>query len=111
MATKIQFTHDGKDYCLEFNRKTVRAMEESGFVASRLFDAPMTMLPDLFAGAFKAHHKFLDRKVIDGLYDKFKNKKALLSTLTKMYNEPINALLGESDEEDEGNMIAWEETN
>ncbi len=111
MATKIRFEHEGKEYTLEYTRRTVRYMEDKGFVASRLFDAPMTMLPDLFAGAFQANHRFLDRKVIDGLYDKFKNKKALLSTLTKMYNEPIEALLADDREEDEGNMIAWEETN
>ena len=104
MATKITFTYDGKDYCLEFTRKTIRRMEESGFVASRFEDAPMTVLPDLFAGAFLANHKFTDRKVIDEIYDKLTDKRSLIDTLAKMYNEPIEALMADGDE---GNGIAW----
>lgn len=104
MATKITFSYDGKDYCLEYTRKTVRQMEEQGFVASRIDAAPMTVLPDLFAGAFKANHKFTDRAVIDAIYDKMLDKKSLIDTLAQMYSEPILALTTDGDE---GNGITW----
>lgn len=104
MATKITFTYDGKEYCLEFTRKTIRRMEESGFVASRFEDAPMTVLPDLFAGSFLANHRFTERKIIDEIYDKMTDKRSLIETLVKMYNEPIEALTADGDE---GNGIAW----
>lgn len=105
MATKITFNFEGKDYCLEYTRKTVKQMEDRGFVASRFLEAPMSTLPELFAGAFLANHKYTDRKVIDAIYDKMKDKKALVGTLTTMYNEPIEALMSDGDEE--GNGIAW----
>ncbi len=104
MATKITFTYDGKDYCLEYTRQTVKKMEERGFVASRIADAPMTILPDLFAGAFLANHRFVDRKVIDAIYGLMTEKRELVETLAKMYNEPIEALMADGDE---GNGIAW----
>lgn len=104
MAIKITFSYDGKDYCLEYTRQTVKKMEERGFVASRIAEAPMTILPDLFAGSFLANHRFVDRKVIDGIYDQMKDKRSLVDTLAKMYNEPIEALMADGDE---GNGIAW----
>ena len=107
MATKISFSHEGKDYCLEYTRKTVKTMEDRGFVAARIVEAPMTILPELFAGAFLANHKFTDRKVIDAIFDKMQDKKALVDTLAQMYNEPIEALMTDADE---GNGIAWTTT-
>lgn len=104
MATKINFTYDGRDYTLEYNRKTVKRMEDNGFVASRIIEAPMSVLPDLFAGAFLANHKFTKREIIDEIFDKMTDKQQLIDTLSKMYNEPIRALMEESDG---GNGIAW----
>ena len=108
MATKINFTFDGKDYCLEYTKRTVKQMEDRGFVASRFIEFPMSTLPDLFAGAFLANHKYTDRKVIDAIFDKMTDKKALIGTLSTMYNEPIEALMAGEDEE--GNGIAWTAT-
>lgn len=107
MSTKISFTFDGKDYCLEYTRQSVKTMENRGFVAARIVEAPMTVLPDLFAGAFIANHKFTDRKVIDAIFDKMQDKKQLVETLSRMYNEPIEALMADGDE---GNGIKWETT-
>lgn len=104
MSTKINFTFDGKDYCLEYTRQSVKTMEGRGFVAARIVEAPMTVLPDLFAGAFIANHKFTDRKVIDAIFDKMHNKQQLVETLSQMYNEPIEALMADGDE---GNGIEW----
>lgn len=102
--TKISFTFDGTDYCLEYTRQTVKKMEDRGFVAARILEAPMTVLPELFAGAFMANHKYTDRKVIDAIYDKMTDKRQLVETLTQMYNEPIEALMADGDE---GNGIKW----
>lgn len=107
MSTKISFTYDGKDYCLEYNKKTVKAMESRGFQLGRFIEAPMTTLPDLFAGAFLANHKYTDRKVIDAIFEKMEDKKALVETLHTMYNEPIDELMSDVEE---GNGVAWETT-
>lgn len=105
MATKICFTHEGRDYCLEYTKETVKDMERQGFVASKVLDAPMSMLPELFAGAFRANHKYTNRKIINDIFEKMTDKRALVDTLSQMYAEPISALM--EDSEDEGNGIAW----
>lgn len=107
MATKISFNYEGQDYCLEYTKQSVKTMENRGFIAGRILEAPMTVLPDLFAGAFLANHKYTDRKVIDAIFDKMKDKKQLVETLTQMYNEPIEALMSDGDE---GNGIQWATT-
>ena len=109
MAKQITFTFDGKDYTLEFTRKSIEHMEKKGFVASELIDKPVSMLPELFAGAFIAHHKFEKRDVIDKIFSKFTNKEDLVSRLSEMYQEPIESMFDEPAEA-EGNVkwgVTW----
>ena len=109
MAKQIIFSYEGKDYTLEYTRRTIRQMEDEGFVANDIDDRPMTLLPALFAGAFKAHHKFVKRDVIDKIYAAMPNKEELIGKLAEMYNEPIMSLMDEP-EEPEGNvdwMASW----
>lgn len=103
MAKQLRFTYEGKDYTLEFTRRTVAEMEKKGFIASDITDKPMTMLPALFAGAFLAHHRFIKEDVINDIYSKLTNKEDLIGKLAEMYNEPILTLV-EEPEEVEGNL-------
>ena len=95
MAKQLTFTFDGKDYTLEFTRRTVSEMEKNGFVASDIETKPMTVLPALFEGAFLAHHRFEKRDVIQTIYSKLTKKEELIGKLAEMYNEPIMALVAE----------------
>lgn len=104
MSTKITFSYGGKDYCLEYTKRSVKNMEDRGFVPAKIIEAPMTYLPELFAGAFLANHRFTDKKVIDEIFEAMGDKKQLVNALIEMYNEPINALTADADE---GNAIAW----
>ena len=103
MAKQLIFTYEGKEYTLEFTRRTVAEMEKKGFIASDITDKPMTMLPTLFAGAFLAHHRFVKEDVINDIYSKLTNKEDLIGKLAEMYNEPILTLV-EEPEEAEGNL-------
>lgn len=105
MAKTINFNFEGTDYTLEYTRATVSALEKQGFVIGDISDKPLSTLPTLFAGAFLAHHKFVKRDVIDRIYEKMTNKMDLVMRLAEMYNEPIEALVGEP-EESEGNL-SW----
>lgn len=98
----------GMTYTLEYTRKSVETMEKQGFVASEVQNKPMTMIPMLFAGAFLAHHRFVKRDVIDGIYAKMNHKDELIPLLVEMYNEPLLALLDDSQQNDEeaGNL-SW----
>lgn len=98
--------YDGKDYTLEYTRKSIEIMERQGFNVNDISEKPMTTLPALFAGAFLAHHKWVKKDVIDEIYNRLENKQDLLQKLTEMYNEPIEALF-EEPKESEGN-VSWE---
>ena len=108
MSKQLIFTFEDKEYTLEYTRRTVAEMEKKGFVAADITDKPMTTLPDLFAGAFLAHHRFVKREVIDNIYTKLTKKEDLIGKLAEMYNEPIMALV-EEPEEDKGN-VNWTAT-
>ena len=105
MSKKLNFTYQDREYCLEFTRKSVEAMERTGFVAADIETKPMTVLPALFKGAFLANHRFVKTEVIDEIFSKMTNKTELINKLAEMYNEPIMALVDEP-EENEGNL-AW----
>lgn len=103
MAKTLEFTYKGKDYVLEYTRRSVQEMEKRGFVAADADTKPMTVLPAMFEGAFLAHHRFEKKEVIDEIFSKMTNKENLIAKLAEMYNEPIVALLDEPDEK-EGNV-------
>lgn len=105
MAKKIKITFKGEVYTLEYTRKSVEAMERRGLKLSELSDKPMTTLPLLFTGAFLAHHKFLKQEVIDEIFAQTPNREDLLHTLIEMYNEPVNALM--SDPEENSGNASW----
>ena len=105
MAKQIIFTYDGKDYTLEYTRRTIKQMEDEGFVARNIDDKPMTLLPALFAGAFKAHRRFVKQDVIDEIYAHMPNKDKLIEKLAEMYNEPIISLMEEP--EDTAKNVDW----
>ena len=105
MSKQLNFVYNGTEYTLEFTRKSVEQMERDGFVADDIHSKLMTMLPTLFAGAFKAHHRWVKREVIDEIYSKMTNKGELIGKLAEMYNEPILALVDEPAESSEN--LTW----
>ena len=108
MGKNIKFEYKNKEYTLEYTRESVKQMEREGFVAGDIVTKPMLTLPKLFAGAFKAHHKFdTKQKTIDEIFELFKSKQALVEKLAEMYAEPMETLM---DDENiaEGNAIAWD---
>lgn len=110
MAKQIIFSYEGKDYTLEYTRRTIKQMEDEGFVAKDIDNRPMTLLPALFAGGFKAHHRFVKQDVIDKIYAAMPHKEDLIGKLAEMYNEPIMSLMDEPEEGKEGNvdwMASW----
>ena len=108
MSKQLVFTVEGKEYTLEFTRRTVQEMERKGFIASDITDKPMTTLPALFAGAFLANHRFVKPEVIENIYNKLTKKQELIGKLAEMYNEPILALV-EEPAEDKG-IVDWTAT-
>lgn len=98
MAKKINLTYEGQDYELEFTKRTIKQMEDQGFVLSEIDEKPMTYIPMLFAGAFKAHHRFVKAEKIDEIYENIKNRDKLMDALVDMYTAPVLAMVDEPTE-------------
>ena len=102
MAKTMTFTYDGKDYTLEFTRKTVIETENMGFNAQYIDTKPITSLSILFRGAFLAHHRDTRVSEIDKIFESF-TKEGLLEALADLYYEPIKVLM----ENDSKNAVKW----
>ena len=95
------------EYKLEFNRKTVSAMENNGFVLN--LDRPNTVVDALFYGAFQMHHRKIDRDKVREIWAQQTHKSDLLTALVKLYQKPLDDLMAEpEDESDEANPT-WKE--
>ena len=81
MAKTITITYENRDYTLEYTRDTVRVMEASGFIADELFVKPMLRLPELFFGAFAAHHRGLKKNVTDKIWESLPKRDELVVAL------------------------------
>lgn len=106
MTTKIKFTYGGKQYILEFTKNSVKEMERRGFVASEVLEKPLTVLPDMFAGAFIANHRFTKRKVIDEIFSQIDDKAELLDSLAEMYSLVIDEFVDELEKRNKN--LSWE---
>lgn len=105
MNKKIEFSYEGKEYVLEYNREAIAFIERQGFSVNELASKPMLMLPLAFSGLFFKNHKSITQKEIDKIYDKFNDKGKLITTLSEMLTETYNSLQADP-EEKEGN-IDW----
>lgn len=90
---------NGREYTLEFNRRSVAKAEAAGLDVNKLESASMTMIPKLFWAAFLMHHPQMtqdqtDKILFDGLGGLNEEEMAYLG---KLYAAPFNALIA-SDE-------------
>ena len=101
----IVFEHKGTQYTLEYTRDAIKQMERGGFNIESAASQPITSLLALFKGAFIAHHPRTSQSTIDEIWDNLGNKDGLFEALANLYNEPMEALMREP--EDETKKIAW----
>ena len=114
MSKKLTLTYKDKTYTLEYTRRSLREMESRGFVVDELETKPATMIPLLFSGAFLAHHRNVKQDLINEIWDSIRKKMSLIETLGGLYSEPLNELLEDAEDEDEGdegNAASWSVVN
>ena len=104
MAKQLTFEYKGKPYILEFNARTTKEVQLSGFKKEELSDKCLVMLPILFHGAFLMHHRFEKPEVIEEIFSKMGDRLSLYEKLVQMYEEPIEALI---DEPDDSVKVDW----
>lgn len=96
----------GNKYELEFNSRVVKNMERRGFKIDT--DYPVTMIDDLFLGAFQMHHKGITPERAKEIWKYQKGKDELLGILTKLYMKPLEDMMAEDAAEDDDGNPTWE---
>ena len=91
---------EGREYTLEFNRKSVVKAEQAGLDVNALESKSMTMIPLLFWGAFLMHHPHMtkeqtDKILFDGLGGLNEDEMAYLGHL---YAAPFMTLIANEGE-------------
>ena len=100
---KIELTYEGKQYVLEFNRRTVvkleKALRAEGINLVDMSEKEnvdplelVSIVDTLFTYAFKMHHPNVSQDVIDTIFEKLGNKEQLSGALFEIMSAPINAL-------------------
>lgn len=102
----LTITHSGNTYKLQFNRRTIAMMEQSGFLINEVVEKPATRIPQLFWGAFQMHHRNIRQATTDEIYLSLPNKERLIDALVELYNEPIGTLLDDP-VDDAGKNANW----
>lgn len=67
---RITDRDNGSVYELDFNRESVRFVEQQGYQIEKTFDFPNVNVPKLFYFAFRAHHKNVSLNQAQALLDK-----------------------------------------
>lgn len=91
----------GKEYMLEFSRRTVVKTEQAGFDVNSLESKSMTMIPLLFWGAFLMHHPHMTKEQTDAiLFDGLGGlNDEEMGYLGKLYAAPFQSLIASEDKE------------
>ena len=86
---------NGREYTLEFSRKTVVKTEQAGFDVNSLESKSMTMIPLLFWGAFLMHHPHMTKDQTDAiLFDGLGGlNDEEMGYLGKLYAAPFQSLI------------------
>lgn len=96
----ISDPEEGREYTLEYNRKSVVKAESAGLDVNQLESKSMTMIPLLFWGAFLMHHPHMtkeqtDKILFDGLGGLSEEEMAQLG---KLYAAPFQSLVASEGE-------------
>ena len=101
----IRDAEKGVEYTLQFNRESVKFTNMQGFKLSELTDNPEVMLPILFYGAFRWHHKDVSRQRTDKmLWDEISPvPQDFVVRLMDLYLEPRDSLINDEPSEERKN--------
>ncbi len=96
----ITDSESGREYTLEFSRKTVVKAEQAGLDVNQIESKSMTMIPLLFWGAFLMHHPHMTREQTDKiLFDGLGGLSAdEMGRLGELFAAPFDSLISSEDE-------------
>ena len=96
----IKDEENGREYTLEFSRKTVTKTEQAGLDINQIESKSMTMIPLLFWGAFLMHHPYMTREQTDKILYEGLNGLTPdeMAKLGELYAEPFKTLIAGENE-------------
>lgn len=106
MNTKINLTYKGVTYTLEYDRMSIKLLEQNGFSVNEFIEKPLSNIEMAFEGAFIKNHRKTKSELITEIYNQCKNKDKLITAIVTMIQETYEAFF-EEPEGDEGNA-EWE---
>lgn len=106
MNNQIKITHDGVEYTLEFDRTTIKMLENAGFKYDEFLEKPMTNIELAFTAAFIKNHSKMKQVEIEEIYNELPNKQEFVPLLGKMISDFYDSLLAEP--EDNSGNTKWE---
>lgn len=68
---KITFEHQGKEWTLEFDRKSFVVANKAGFTIDEVLDKPALQLEIIFRVGLQKHHPNTSERIINDLIDAF----------------------------------------
>ena len=104
-VNQINFDYEGRHYCLEYTRDTIKQMEGAGFRMNDIGDMPATRIEQLWQGAFLAHHRKTSLNIIKDMFYEMTDREELMKVLATMYNNTLSYLMPDN-EENPGN-VKW----
>lgn len=105
--SQITFEYEKKQYTLEYTLKTAAMAERDGLSIEKLGDNPAVQIPILFHWSFYRHHKGITKEMTAKIYKEIKDKKGLIRALMDMYADAVNALIDDTDDDEEMGNANW----
>lgn len=98
----------GREYTLEYSRRTVAKAEQAGLDINKLDSQSMTMIPLLFWGAFLMHHPGMTREQSDKiLFDGLGGlREEEMKRLGELYAAPFQTLVASEEESENPRRMA-----
>lgn len=92
---------NGREYTLEFSRRSISKIEQAGFNINLIETQSMTMIPLMFWGAFLMHHPQMTREQTDKiLFDGLGGlSEEEMGYLGRLYAVPFESLIASEDKE------------
>jgi len=92
---------NGREYTLEFSRRSISKVEQAGFNINLIETQSMTMIPLMFWGAFLMHHPQMTREQTDKiLFDGLGGlSEEEMGYLGRLYAVPFESLIASEDKE------------
>lgn len=104
MSKKIEFKYQDTDYCLEYNRESIKIMESKGFNYDEFTRQPLNMGDLAFQGALYKNHRRITGAKANEIFESLADKAGLINALLEMIQEAYEDTYSS---DSEGKNVEW----